>query len=168
VSALFELDSPSRITFGAIGPVGQRLFVLQARQDENLVTLKLEKQQVAAISRSLGQMLEDLPRLGQLPEETELEVESFEEPDFVVGTLALAYDSEDDRVVIITEEATGEDEPAGETARISCTREQAGALAIRGVRLVEAGRPACPLCGYPLDPRGHTCPRTNGNRAPLT
>jgi uncharacterized repeat protein (TIGR03847 family) len=167
MSPLFELDSPSRVTFGAIGPVGQRLFVLQARQDNSVVTLKLEKQQVAAISRHLGQLLDDLPRAGNLPEETELEVENFDEPDFVVGTLAIAYDSEDDRVVIITEEATAEDE-TGETARISCTREQAGALAMRGVRLVEAGRPACPLCGYPLDPRGHVCPRTNGNRAPLT
>ncbi|MGA8297648.1 MAG: DUF3090 family protein [Acidimicrobiales bacterium] len=165
---VFELDSPSHITFGAIGPVGQRLFVLQARQDDNLVTLKLEKQQVAAISRHLGQMLEDLPRPGHLPEDTELEVENFDEPDFVVGTLAIAYDSDDDRVVIITEEATTEDEESGETARISCTREQAGALAIKGVRLVEAGRPSCPLCGFPLDPRGHVCPRTNGNRAPLT
>jgi uncharacterized repeat protein (TIGR03847 family) len=167
VSGLFELDSPSRITFGAIGPVGERLFVLQARQEASLVTLKLEKQQVAAMSQSLGQMLEDLPRLGHLPEDSELEIENFGEPDFVVGTLAIAYDPEDDRVVILTEEAT-EDDETGETARIACTREQAGALAIRGVRLVEAGRPACPLCGYPLDPRGHTCPRTNGDRAPLT
>jgi uncharacterized repeat protein (TIGR03847 family) len=167
MSELIELDSPSRITFGAIGPIGQRVFVLQARQEDTLLTLKLEKQQVAAISRSLGQMLADLPRPGHLPEEAELEVERFEEPDFVVGTLAIAYDSEEDRVVIITEEAVAEDE-TGETARITCTREQAGALAIRGVLLVEAGRPACPLCGYPLDPRGHTCPRTNGNRAPLT
>ena len=48
------------------------------------------------------------------------------------------------------------------------TREQAAALAIRGTELVEAGRPPCPLCGYPLDARGHVCPRTNGNRPPLT
>lgn len=163
----FELDAPSRVTFGALGPVGQRVFVLQARQGNELVTLKLEKQQVAAISRHLGQMLEDLPRLGELPEESELEVETFEQPEFIVGTLAIAYDENDDRVVIITEEATSEDE-IGETARFTCTREQAGALAIRGVRLVEAGRPSCPLCGYPLDPRGHVCPRTNGHQAPLT
>jgi hypothetical protein len=32
--------------------------------------------------------------------------------------------------------------------------------------LVEQGRPPCPLCGYPLDPEGHACPRTNGHRAP--
>lgn len=167
MSGLYELGEPTRIAFGAVGPVGQRLFVLQAREGANLITLKLEKQQVAAISRHLGQMLEDLPRPGELPADDNLALENFEEPDFVVGTLAVAYDASADRVVILTEEAASEDE-SGESARISCTREQAGALAIQGVRLVEAGRPACPLCGYPLDPRGHVCPRTNGHHAPLT
>ncbi|MGH9299272.1 MAG: DUF3090 family protein, partial [Acidimicrobiales bacterium] len=54
------------------------------------------------------------------------------------------------------------------TARLVMTREQAAALAIRATELVEAGRPPCPLCGYPLDPRGNVCPRTNGHSAPLT
>lgn len=168
MSGLFELNEPTRVSFGAVGPVGQRLFVLQAREGTNLVTLKVEKQQVAAVSRHLGQMLEDLPRPGELVDESELTLEDFDEPDFVVGTLAIAYDASADRVVILTEEATDEDETQGESARFSCTREQAGALAIQGVWLVEAGRPACPLCGFPLDPRGHACPRTNGHHAPLT
>jgi uncharacterized repeat protein (TIGR03847 family) len=51
-------------------------------------------------------------------------------------------------------------------ARLSATVEQVAALAIRGVQLVQSGRPPCPLCGYPLDPAGHACPRTNGNRPP--
>ena len=54
----------------------------------------------------------------------------------------------------------------GATARFLATREQMAALAIRATRLVEAGRPPCPLCGYPLDPSGHQCPRTNGFRPP--
>jgi hypothetical protein len=36
----------------------------------------------------------------------------------------------------------------------------------RGWDLVRAGRPACPLCGNPMDPEGHSCPRTNGHRSP--
>ena len=36
------------------------------------------------------------------------------------------------------------------------------------LRLVEAGRPPCPLCSLPLDPAGHDCPRTNGHRPPVT
>ncbi|MHB8593573.1 MAG: DUF3090 family protein, partial [Acidimicrobiales bacterium] len=45
---------------------------------------------------------------------------------------------------------------------------QAAAFAIRATSLVEAGRPPCPLCGLPLDPSGHQCPRTNGHRPPAT
>jgi uncharacterized repeat protein (TIGR03847 family) len=166
VSGFFELRQPSRITFGALGPVGQRVFVLQAREGSQLITVKLEKQHVAAISRHLGQLIQDLAQPGEVPED-DLELEPFGEPDFVVGTLAVAYDSAEDRVVIFTEEAVAEGEE-GDSARFSCTRAQAAALAVRGTRLVEAGRPTCPLCGYPLDPRGHVCPRTNGHRAPLT
>ncbi len=166
MTGFFEFREPTRVTVGAIGPVGQRVFVLQAREGPRLVTVKIEKQHVAAISRHLGRLFQDLAGPGEIPEE-ELELEPFEEPDFVVGTLAVAYDSSADRIVIFTEEAVAEEEE-GDSARFSCTRAQAAALAARGVRLVEAGRPACPLCGYPLDPRGHVCPRTNGHHAPLT
>jgi uncharacterized repeat protein (TIGR03847 family) len=80
-------------------------------------------------------------------------------------------------VVLVAAELTEEDEAAGEapedllggdgaTARFLATREQMAALAIRSAQLVEAGRPACPLCGYPLDPSGHQCIRTNGHRPP--
>jgi hypothetical protein len=36
----------------------------------------------------------------------------------------------------------------------------------RGWDLVNAGRPRCSLCGHPMDPEGHSCPRTNGHRPP--
>ena len=29
--------------------------------------------------------------------------------------------------------------------------------------VVAAGRPPCPLCGAPMDPAGHVCPRSNGH-----
>lgn len=166
MSGYFELREPSRVTVGAIGPVGQRVFVLQAREGVRLVTVKLEKQHVAAIARHLGQLLQDLAKPGDEPDDA-LDLEEFGEPDFVVGTLAVAYDASADRIVIFTEEAVGEEEE-GDSARFSCTRAQAAALARHGARLVEAGRPPCPLCGYPLDPRGHVCPRKNGHHAPLT
>ena len=28
------------------------------------------------------------------------------------------------------------------------------------------GRPICPLCNQPIDPKGHICPRTNGHHPP--
>lgn len=152
-----------RLTVGAVGPPGGRTFMLQAGLELDVMTLKLEKTQVAALSQYLGRLLAGLPRPGHLPDAGELELT--EEPEWVVGTLGLSYDADVDRVLLVIDEAVGEDE-RGATARISATREQVAALAIRGTQLVEAGRPACPLCGYPLDPSGHACPRTNGYRPP--
>jgi uncharacterized repeat protein (TIGR03847 family) len=172
LSESFEFDSPDRVTFGTVGEVGQRIFVLQARKGDATVTMKLEKTQVATLSRVVGRMLRGLEQPGTLPLPALLELQDFVEPEFVIRTLRVGYDETDDRVVIICGEAEDdEDEDAdlldAATARLSVTREQALALAIRGSELVEAGRPPCPRCGFPLDPRGHACPRMNGNRPPL-
>ena len=37
------------------------------------------------------------------------------------------------------------------------------AFAEEALRVCAAGRPLCPLCGGPMDPNGHPCPRTNGH-----
>lgn len=167
MSLSYELAEPERVTVGTIGDVGRRTFFLQAREGAQLLTVKLEKQQVGALAESLGRLLQDLPRPGHVADADELALEPFEEASFVGGTLAVAYDAAIDRVVVLAEELVAEEEEGAE-ARLSLTREQAAAIAIHGARLVEAGRPPCPLCGYPIDPRGHACPRTNGHRPPLT
>jgi uncharacterized repeat protein (TIGR03847 family) len=174
----FDLIDVDRLTVGTVGPVGQRVFLLQARAGGELVTVKMEKQQVSALAQYLGQVLAELPRPGDLPDDLELEDPS--EARWVVGVMGVTYDEPTDRVVLVAQEAVamanpeeiggdiGEeiDEEDGAVLRITATREQVAALAIRGTALVEAGRPACPLCGYPLDPSEHVCPRTNGHRAP--
>lgn len=159
----FDLGSVEALTVGTIGEPGERTFLLQATQGNQRVTLKLEKAQVAALGQYLGKLLSGLERPGQLQPAAELDTS--QTPDWVVGTIGLSYDSSADRVILVISEAVGEDE-VGDTARIVATREQVAALAVRGTQLVEAGRPPCPLCGYPLDPSGHACPRTNGYRPP--
>ena len=165
MSEIFDLENAEWIAVGAVGEPGQRVFVLQARRAGLLVTMKIEKQQVAALVEYLARVLSDVPRAGELPEANDLE--PYSEPDFVVGTLAVSYDEEADRIVLVAEELVGEDEVAS-SARITISREQIAAFAIQGRLLVSAGRPPCPLCGYPLDPRGHVCPKTNGHRPPIT
>lgn len=142
---------------------GERLFVFQVRQDDAVATLKLEKQQVAALSKLLGELLSELARPGAVQEPEPME--SAPEPEWVIGSISVTYDDEDDRVLLVLEEAVPEDDEGG-VARVRATREQVAALAIAGTRLVEAGRPPCPLCGFPLDQRGHACPKTNGHRPP--
>ena len=175
MSESFDLSDVDHLTVGTVGPPGKRVFYLQARAGGERVTLKLEKQQVAALAQYLSKVLADLPAVGDLP--GELELEEPVEAQWTIGALGVTYDDATDRVVLLAqevgapeeeeeEEEVAEDEDAGAVVRITATREQVAALAIRGTALVEAGRPSCPLCGYPLDPSGHVCPRTNGHRAP--
>lgn len=181
MSESYEFASPDRLTVGTEGEPGRRLFFLQARQGPVVATLKMEKLQVAALAAWIAKTLEDLPAPGELPGDAALEPESFVEPAWTVGSLGGSYDADTDRIVLVaaelTESAGGEEDEeeeesdemelgTGAIARFLATREQMAALAIRATRLVESGRPPCPLCGYPLDPSGHQCPRTNGHRPP--
>ena len=181
----FDLRDVDRITVGTVGAPGQRTFYLQARKDGTLVTVKLEKSQVGALVQELGKLIQGLSRPGHLPDDLELEEPVLAE--WTVGRIGLGFDDGADRIVIELEDVAAfaededdlfgpsgsrgpadrtDDEEGGGLARFSATREQVAALAIRGASLVEGGRPPCPLCAYPLDPRGHTCPKTNGNRPP--
>jgi uncharacterized repeat protein (TIGR03847 family) len=58
------------------------------------------------------------------------------------------------------------DEPEREAkeVRLWVTRAQLRVMARHGAQVVEQGRKPCPLCGEPLDPAGHVCPRQNGYR----
>lgn len=161
MSESFEISEVNHLTAGAIGPPGQRVFYLQARHGAQVVTLRLEKAQVAALVAYLARMLSDMPPPGELPAAMDLIEPVVAE--WVVASLGVSYDEDVDRVIILAEELVEEgEEPA--RARISATREQVAALSMRGAEAVAAGRPPCPLCGQPLDPEGHTCPRLNGHR----
>jgi uncharacterized repeat protein (TIGR03847 family) len=173
MSNSFDLPAVQRLTVGTVGPVGKRTFYLQARQDDQLLTLKLEKQQVGALAQLLSELLADLPAVAGLPVEQSLDLEEPVLPEWPVGTLRIDYDRDADQIVLVAEEVGDDEDEEEETeqasggiARLGATRAQIAALARKGAELVEAGRPPCPLCGYPLDPEGHSCPRTNGHRAP--
>ena len=170
----FEFDEVDRLTAGTIGPPGQRVFYLQAAAGGDVVTLKVEKGQVAALVTYITTLLSDLP-----PTEAETrEMDLIEPvvPEWVVGALGVSYDEDTDRVVLVAEEliVRDEDEPELEddepvdagVARFSATRQQAAALVARGVELIAAGRPTCSLCGNPIDSEGHVCPRMNGHKRP--
>jgi uncharacterized repeat protein (TIGR03847 family) len=176
-----------------VGPPGQRTFYFQARQADQQITLKLEKQQVAAIAQFLGEILSDLPDPEAVPADDALALAEPVLAEWAVGGLQIAYDSSADRVVILAEEIGEDDsdvedvEDLGEpddiataiesalagagsgergVGRLGLSRTQAAAIVRRGWDLVKAGRPTCALCGHPIDPEGHSCPRTNGHRPP--
>jgi uncharacterized repeat protein (TIGR03847 family) len=159
-----DLDAPDDFTVGTVGPVGERVFMLQCRQGGDELTLKVEKQQVAVLASYLSRIVREVGRPGTLPQDVVFHED--EEPAWVVGTIGVSFDEAAGRIVVVAEELVPEDEESS-VARFSLTLEQAAAFAIMATGLVEAGRPPCPLCGLPLDPAGHDCPRTNGHRPPI-
>lgn len=167
MSQTFDVDC-DHFTAGAIGPPGSRVFYLQAGQGPSaaqltqLVTLRCEKQQVAALGEYFERILSDLPQGVEGPA-TATELLEPVEPAFIVGSLVLGYDAAADRMVLLIQEAVAEDEPEGRAARWSVRRDQARVFAERARELVAGGRPPCPLCGRPQDAEGHACPKANGH-----
>jgi uncharacterized repeat protein (TIGR03847 family) len=164
--ASFEMVRPDRFTAGTIGEPGSRMFFLQALSNGELVTLKCEKQQVGALAEHFALMLVDLPT----PAETEViaaDVDFVEPPEaeWVVGRMGVAWDDDNDSMVLLCEQLLAEDEAdAGiepESARFRLTRAQVVAFVDHARDLVAAGRPPCYLCGLPMEPTGHPCPRLN-------
>jgi uncharacterized repeat protein (TIGR03847 family) len=180
---LFVFDPPDRFVAGTVGQPGDRTFFLQASGGGRVVSVALEKAQVTVLAERLEELLEEVRRRGvadvpvvaptELEDTAPLDVPVEEE--FRVGTMGLAWDGEVDRVVVealaqAETEADAEVEPMSDAEdgpdvlRVVITADAARAFVRRAQRVVAAGRPPCPLCGLPLDPDGHICPRQNGHR----
>jgi uncharacterized repeat protein (TIGR03847 family) len=168
MSVFYEFDEVSAFTVGTVGRPGERTFLLQARSDGQRVTVKCEKQQTAAIVQYLRRVLADLPPAEDRPMSGALELREPLEPAFVLGPIGLGYDRSNDRVLIQLEEigdVDDEGEPVEDDdrghVRLYITRGQAAAFCDHADGVVEAGRPACQWCAFPIDPDGHDCPRMN-------
>lgn len=148
-----EFDELDVFTAGTEGPPGQRVFFLQARRGESLMSLRLEKQQVAALADYIDDMLSKLsPSTTVVPDDSELDLVEPVIAAWIVGSLGVVYSESDDRVILWAEEiGEDEEERTPETARFRLTRGQASAFVERARAVVAAGRPPCPYCGRPLD-----------------
>ncbi|BDM68396.1 hypothetical protein HEK616_18830 [Streptomyces nigrescens] len=189
---VFFYDVPDRFVAGTVGLPGRRSFYLQATAAGRTTSVALEKTQVAALAERIDELLDEVVRRSggnapvpavspaELTDTAPLEMPVEEE--FRVGTMALAWDGEDERMIVEAQalvelEADSEedladaeerllqdDENGPPMLRVRLTGTMARAFAKRALEVVNAGRPPCPLCSLPLDPEGHVCPRQNGYR----
>jgi uncharacterized repeat protein (TIGR03847 family) len=189
---IYDYGLPDRFIAGTVGQPGDRTFFLQARRGGAILSVVLEKVQVQVLAERLALLLAEVSRRGvRVPEALmpgDDDTAPLDEPlveAFRVGTMTLAWDGESDEIVLEAraqleadeddeeddedEDEGGEelelsdDDPEGpDLLRVRLTPTRARAFAERALRTVAAGRPPCPLCGQPLDPSGHLCPRRNG------
>jgi uncharacterized repeat protein (TIGR03847 family) len=179
VSESWDFTDPRLVVPGAVGAPGERTFFVQTVDGGRTFSFKAEKQQVAALCEYLEGILTDLPAIH--PGEF-VAPDSASEPsdlEWSIGRLAVAYEEADDRIVIVAEELIEIDEDSDldldiddpdallaiglepASARFSLSRAQVAAFIAVGNDLVRSGRPTCRLCGRPMDPGGHPCPRLN-------
>jgi uncharacterized repeat protein (TIGR03847 family) len=178
--------SPERFLAGTIGIPGEREFYLQAVDGRRVISVSCEKQQVAVLADRLGSLITEVAkRFGteEAPADAagtgagagagaDLTLTTPVDAEFQVGTMGLAWDGEGSLVIVellaLSEEEVGEDvvledaEEGPDALRVFLTLAEARLFADHAEAIVSAGRPPCPLCGNPLDPEGHICPRLNG------
>src|SRR4051812_21357536 len=184
---IHEFDPPERFVAGTVGEPGGRTFFLQARTGPRLVSVALEKQQVAVLAERIDELLDEvmastgndtlIPAVAPVSLEDSEPLEQPIDEQFRAGTMTLSWDPGIARIVIEVfpltdgaqedggEEEDEEEEP--EPAEVFLVRMEAGlarAFVKRAELVIEAGRPDCPFCGNPIDPEGHLCVRANGFR----
>lgn len=173
---LLLFDPPERFVAGTVGQPGNRTFYLQARDGRRIVSVALEKVQVAVLADRLGALLDELERRGlaqAAEDERAGDRGPLDEPineAFRAGTLSLGWDGDESVIVIEAREGEEEaeeiadDDPEGpDVFRVRMPAGQARDFVGQATHVVAAGRPLCPMCGQPLDPQGHLCPRRNGS-----
>ncbi|SEN81069.1 DUF3090 domain-containing protein [Cryobacterium sp. TMT1-3] len=176
-----EFDWPDRVVVGTVGLPGSRTFYLQVRTGTRIVSIALEKQQSALLAEKIDEILDQLITFEgnpfSIPTTTPVELvdnDPLDQPvaeEFRTGALSLGWDPSTVQVVIEAyplidgedeeEDQNDDDSPDSvEIAQMLLVRIPVGtarAFAKRTREVVGAGRPMCPLCGYPVDADGHTC-----------
>lgn len=212
---LFLFDPPDRFVAGTIGQPGNRTFYLQARRAGQIVSVVLEKVQVAVLAERLGVLLDELEARGITPRSDGAPADAgpLDEPlneAFRATTLTLGWDGDSEQILVEARAGSDEDDDeeeddddaeeadegeavidlsaveglagsaAGEllaafegtaddddegpdTLRVRLSADGARGFVNGALAVVAAGRLPCPLCGQPLDPAGHICPRRNGH-----
>lgn len=175
---IHEFAWPDRVVVGTIGLPGSRTFYLQVRAGAQLLSIALEKQQSAVLAQKIDEILDELMSVEgnrfSVPSSTPIELvdndplETVQEQ-FRTGAMSLGWDPSTAQIIIeayplpAQEPADTDDAPdqdkteAPEMLRVSMPVGTARAFTMRTFEIVNAGRPICPLCGYPMDAEGHTC-----------
>lgn len=156
----------------AIGPPGQRTFRVRSRSGDSYAALWLEKEQLAQLGRLFSQLIAERSRQRGRPAGEVEPVGNFPQSpqvDMQVARLGLDYDTDQEHVILLADDAPALERGASPAFRMEISRAQALALMQSIEDAVSGGRPLCPLCHQPLEAEGqqHFCPHTNGHSKDL-
>lgn len=173
-------DWPDRFVVGTMGQPGERIFYLQVRDQDQLVSVSLEKEQSAALADRMEEVLDEVmehdgnpfsvPALAppELADNDPLDQPVTDE--FRAGALSLGWDGSTAQVVVeaygvlrvtADDEESMEVEPE-EALVVRIPVGAARAFAKRTREVLGSGRPICSLCEQPMDSDEHICELPDG------
>ena len=163
---IYRHEPATRFIVSAIGEPGQRQFFLQVKSETGLNAVTLEKGQVVALTERFEDLVKELRR-GKLASAADLAIpatlddqpmELPIESDFTVGVISISWENK--QVVVNIQAATQDDELViddldfGPDLIIAHLKiHQVKGFCLRATTIVNAGRPQCPFCALPVDPR---------------
>ena len=163
----YPLGALSNIEPKTFGEPGRRTFNLVLEAGAARCTVWLEKEQLFQLGIYLQEAVESLS-----VEDKERQSQAAEPAwsgegislDFKAGQLLFSHDPESNSFRLMVYERE-EEESHEEMSSVSfwITVGQAEAVTEEALRICAAGRPNCFLCGLPINPEGHVCPRANGH-----
>ena len=159
-----EFTNVASLRAEAQGEPGDRTFRIIVDSGASSAIIWLEKEQLFQLSLAVHQLLATLPHeesaSGTPPGDREAPPPAH--LDFKANKLALGHDSSTGLFLIDAHDPEDEDEEQA-TVRVWANRDQVKEFSEEALRVCAAGRPLCQLCGGPIDPTGHDCPRLNGH-----
>ncbi len=172
-SVRYPLGALSSIYAETFGEPGRRTFRLVLKAGAANISVWLEKEQLFQLGASLQEAVRRLSIEQQGGHSSPAGPEwSGEELslEFKARQMLLKYETSGNAFYLEAHEGDGEaseqdSEQDRDEASVSCglSVSQSAQLAEEAIKICAAGRPPCFLCGLPIDPEGHVCPRANGH-----
>jgi uncharacterized repeat protein (TIGR03847 family) len=163
--AKYRFGALSRVKAEASGVPGKRTFRLLLEAGAATAALWLEKEQLYQLALHIHEIVATIPKEERGTMATPPEPQwsgGATSIEFKVGKLALGHDGSSGCFLFLAHDAEEEDQPVA-TLSFWLTLGQGEELVSEALKVCAAGRPQCFLCGQPINPEGHVCPRANGH-----
>lgn len=166
--AKYPMGSLTRVDAETFGEPGSRTFKLILDAGEAHCSVWLEKEQLFQLGIYLQDAVEAIPK-EEMDRESQRQEPGWqgggEEVDFKAGQMLVTHDKPANSFYLLAYEREDPEAESQDPASVSfsISPQQAKTLSENALRICAAGRTNCFLCGQPINPEGHVCPRSNGH-----
>jgi len=163
----YEFDEVTMLSAFAVGNPGNRTFFLAVGNAGEWLRLWLEKEQLEYLSLAIQQYILTVEQrishhAGSHEEPTPDEVVPSGLPAAELEIEEIAIGFEDGKALLeFSVVVSGSQDEEVNEVKCLATLEQVKRLGEQSMTVCLAGRPRCPVCGGPIDPAGHFCPKNN-------